>query len=56
MSTRSLRDLRAQLLQDAAALAARARRHRARGDLRSARTYEERAARLVEIARSVDVS
>lgn len=56
LSTLSLRDLRVELLQRAAATAARARTSRAKGDLRTARQLESRAKELIRVARSVDVT
>lgn len=56
VSAMSLRELRAEMLQRAAGEAAKARSARRRGNLRLARTHEERAAELVRIARSVNVS
>lgn len=55
-STLSLQELRVQLFQRAAATAARARTARARGDLRSAKALEARAAKLQAVAQSVNVS
>lgn len=56
VSTLSLRELRAELLQQAARAAARARTCRAKGEVRAARVLQQRAAKLVETARSVNVS
>lgn len=56
ISTLSLRELRVQLLQRAALTAAKARRCRARGDLRTAQALEARAKELHEVACAVDVS
>lgn len=56
LSGASLRELRVQLLQQAAVTGARARAARARGDLHTARTLERRAAALREVARSVQIS
>ena len=56
ISTLSLRELRVQLLQRAAITAARARRHRMRGDLVTAQALEARARELREVACAVDVS
>lgn len=56
VSTMSLRELRAQMLQRAAVMAARARACRARGDLRGAHLLELRAEQMARAARSVNVS
>ncbi len=56
VSAMSLRDLRAEMLQRAAAEAGKARAARRRGNLRLARAHEEKAAELVKIAKSVNVS
>ncbi|MGI9018878.1 MAG: hypothetical protein ACR2HR_17540 [Euzebya sp.] len=56
VSTLSLRELRVQLLQRAAATATRARQCRAKGELRAAAVLEARAAKLSEIAKSVNVT
>lgn len=55
-STLSLQELRVQLLQRSAVTASRARTFRARGDLRTAQALEARAAKLKEVARSVNVT
>lgn len=56
VSTLSLRELRAEMLQKAAATAARARACRARGEIHAAAALEARATKLSKIAKSVDVS
>ncbi|WP_370326390.1 hypothetical protein [Euzebya sp.] len=56
VSTQSLRELRVQLLQRAATTAARARSARSRGDIHQAQALEARAAKLYDVARSVNVS
>lgn len=56
VSTLSLRELRVDLLQQAASIAARARTCRARGDIRAAARLEARAAKLMAVARAVNVS
>jgi hypothetical protein len=56
VSALSLRELRATMLQRAARTAVQARRCRARGDVVTAQALEEKASRLHEIARSVDVT
>lgn len=55
-SAMSLRELRADLLQRAAAIAAKARKARRRGHLREARSLQHKAERLVQIARSVKIT
>ncbi|CAN5379776.1 hypothetical protein BH23ACT9_BH23ACT9_33780 [soil metagenome] len=56
VSTLSLRELRSEMLQRAAATASRARACRARGDLATARVLEQKAAKMAAVARSVNVS
>ena len=55
-SSRSLRELQADLLQRAAVTALRARSMRCRGELHGARRLEARAAELRRIAMTMDLS
>ncbi len=55
-STLSLRALRAEMVQRAVCIAARGRSCRAKGDLVRARDFEVRAAELMRVARSINVT